>query len=205
MKKFLVLGFLITLLPCAVSGGGRTETPLPREVSLKLPGSFNLRQGRNQCGPYSARAVIYLITGKIVSPNEINRRTGWRMENGMTFPWGIEGVLEQYNVASDLVMKGSLSDDEKIQWLKSRLTIGKPIILLNLTTGNILHWFTIVGYTDQRFDVYDSYRPAGTSPGQTIDENGLRPGNRSLTYKDLLHLWSAGRYGPFAWVALEIK
>ena len=43
----------------------------------------------------------------------------------------------------------------------------------------------------------------GEQEGLTIDENGINPGNTSMTQEELLEFWSqGGMYGVYNWYAI---
>lgn len=62
--------------------------------------SLYLRQGLNQCGPFSIMAVINILKDENINSKEINTNTKSRMDNGMTYPWGLIDVLSDYNIKS---------------------------------------------------------------------------------------------------------
>jgi len=138
------------------------------EATLDWDNSLNLEQSHNACGPYSTMAYIFLESGVVIEPEKINTEIGGRHGDGLTYPWGITEYLINYGIKAHSYYLGLLNGDQKIQWIKSRIDQGRPVIV---AVGNAEwgHYMTILGYKNNIFYKYDSYL--------SEDLNGENPGN----------------------------
>jgi hypothetical protein len=82
----------------------------------------------------------------------------------------------------------NFSDSEKLQALKQELSSGNLIILSVKANGP--HYITLLGYNENEFYVYDSFYNRDPSKEFTDDDNGVLPGNRSISNDTLLERWS---------------
>ena len=174
-------------------------------VSISLPVEQNLRQGVNECGPYSAAAAIAAVTAAFTDPHELSATTPWRLSNGGTLPWGMTAVLRSHRLSPRAFTVHRLSDDDRVHVIASELHQGHPVILLGRKEG-VLHYVTVLGYDRDAdtFAVYDPWHPQGND-GLTIDDNGSQPGNRALSRTELLDFWRGGGVGMFyRWYAIVV-
>jgi uncharacterized protein YvpB len=82
----------------------------------------------------------------------------------------------------------NLTDSKKLQVLKQELSSGNLIILSVKADGP--HYITLLGYDEDEFYVYDSFYNRDPSKQFTDDDNGILPGNRSISNTVLLERWS---------------
>lgn len=175
----------------------------PARFSLQFSSRYNYRQGYNECGPFSAKAVITILKGKDIPIGEAAGEIKWRLKNGNTLPWGLEAYLKKNHIFVDTPNFFSVDDSEKIEILKKNLAAGKPVIVL-IGLGKYQHYITLVGYENAYFYVYDSLHTAqDTKKGYTIDSNGYLPGNKNLSIQSFLKLWSkGGMYGFYSYYGI---
>jgi hypothetical protein len=197
----LFLGFAILYLRLAYN-----KSPLIDENYLTMDRGLQLRQGLNQCGPYSVMAAINILTQKVISPNEIDKFMNWRLKNRMTLPFGLVESLKEYGLKSKQKLLILFSDEQRVKFLKAKISEGSPVILLNKTDG-IQHYFTVAGFDKENFYLYDSLQELGDDPESriTIDDNGNLPGNRTYTKDELLYLWSLGGKYFFRWYVISVS
>lgn len=209
VKKYLFFASIGLTLLLLVSVGiiyPKTTSPkdrLPTPSSAILPynAEWNLRQSLNACGPYSAAAVIRILTQSPISSEAIAQATPWRYR-GYTLPFGVVSILQSHHLLTEEAIVAG-TDEEKISWLQAQLAQQKPVILLGRKNG-LLHYVTLVGYQPDQFHVYDSLEEKGVA-GMTLDKNGLSPGNTNWTTGELLTFWSqGGLFGLYQQYAIVI-
>src|SRR3989338_2008504 len=212
MKQvFWVFGFLILIV--AIFGvAWMVRVPavvITKEeavsVSIPFPIDQRLRQGINECGPYSAAAAIAGVTGVFTDPREIVASTKWRLPSGGTLPWGMTAVLKDRDLSPREFTARHLSYNDRMRAVVSELQRGHPVILLGRKEGT-LHYITVLGYDRETdtFHLYDSWYPQGDD-GHTIDDNGAEAGNRTLSRSELLSFWQGGGAGPFyRWYGIAV-
>lgn len=168
------------------------DTDLPATVMATYAPEWNYRQGRNECGPFSAAAAIRALGGDDVSSSTIVSHTPWRLRNGYTAPWGVEEVVKRYELSTKDYSVARLSDDKKIAALQTQIAQGNVAILLGEIHG-VQHFITVLGYDlpTGTFLVYDPLLDAGDT-GMTVDNNGDLPGNNTMSEQELLAFWNAG-------------
>ena len=161
---------------------------IPSEIILSYKTEWNFRQSKNACGPYSAAAVIRQLTNNDASSETISHETPWRY-HGYTLPSGVANVIRKNGLSADEFISAG-SDEDKILWLHSQIAQQKPVIILGRKNGR-LHYVTLLGYQQDRFNVYDSLEEKGATE-MTIDKNDSLPGNINWTDDELLAFWSQG-------------
>ncbi|MBC9784829.1 C39 family peptidase [Heliobacterium chlorum] len=145
---------------------------VPREASFEV-------QGHNQCSAFSTACLLRSL-GKDVKGAEVYREINFKIPlSGYVLPKGIMTYLEQEGLHPS-IFQGT------IDTLKERIRLGYPVIVL---VGNGLlwqHYMTILGYDDEKGELYffDSKKET--------DENGSMPGNRTLQEDYFLSLWDNG-------------
>ncbi len=127
------------------------------------------------------------------------------MKNRMTLPFGVTQSLQENGIRTRhriLVLQGISARLDYIRW---KISQGRPLILLNETEEGIQHYFTVLGYSGERFFLYDSLQvlPDDSESRITIDDNGELPGNRTYMSEELLEHWGGGGMGPFRWYLIE--
>lgn len=195
--------YLFLLLIMAFTALSLTASDLPEQAMIPYSSSLNFRQGYNDCGPFSAKAMINAVRGQNIPVKELKSKMKWRLKNNYSLPPGLEGLLKKYSIKIKTIKLGRLSDEQKIVELKRELCAGKPIILL-IGVGKYQHYITLLGYDQKGFIIYDSLLKA--SPQNkiyTVDLNGALPGNNRLGYKELLNSWSmGGMYGFYEYYGI---
>lgn len=161
---------------------------IPSGATLPYQTTWNYRQSANACGPYSAAAVLRVLTRQDISSEDISHTTPWRY-HGYTLPFGITQTLRSHGIiAHEFIITGS--GEEKLAWLRSQIAQTKPVILLGRKEG-LLHYVTILGYQDDQFHLYDSLEEKGER-NLTLDLNSELPGNETWTSQALLSFWQKG-------------
>ncbi len=184
MKKVIIT--LIILIIVAIT---YVITPVPAIDTISVkdnPVSFQVSalnihedQPPGQCAGYSS-AYILRHYGIDVVGKQVYEEMSFKIPvSGYVLPKGIIRYLDSLGHEAKMY-KGDL------QTLKSRLTVDVPIIVL---IGNGLRWqhyMTLVGYCDEKQELYfyDSRIK--------MDENGSSPGNRTLSEDYFLTLWDNG-------------
>jgi hypothetical protein len=212
IRTLSVIGTILILLTVVVAAVSIAITNTikvdPRLIqpsaSLPFASRYNLLQTYNDCGPYSCAIVVHVLTQTDVDINEFVRNMEWRLPNKISLPWGLEKLLLHYGVKAEIPLLIFFSRKERIKYLKAQLSSGKPIILLGLKNG-MGHYLTLLGYEDDEFYVYDSWHTKNPlKPGSyTYDDNGILPGNLTLSEEKLLSFWEGSeKFLFFAWYAL---
>ena len=179
------------------------ESKISDSSLVEYPSEFNFRQTVNDCGPYNTAALTRALTKLPVDSQEFAKNIGYRLPNKYTLPWGMESQLKENGIEVEIPNLGSLSDEERLEFLFEKLSGKKPIIILG-ERENYEHYVSIFGFDREKYEfyVYDSLFDKGAD-GLTIDENGELPGNRTFPGKDLLDFWrGGGMYGLYKWYAI---
>lgn len=207
-KNLIILGLLIVLV------GGIylwitnkvpeiDESKISVSSTIDYPSEFNYRQTVNDCGPFNVAAVVRALTNQEISSAEFAKNIEWRLPNKYTLPWGMEKQLKENGISVEIPNVKALSDEEKITFLKERLSQGNPIIILG-ERDNYEHYITIFGFNsaENEFYIYDSLAEKGEE-GFTKDNNDSLPGNRNFTSEELINFWrGGGMYGLYNWYAI---
>jgi hypothetical protein len=213
MRRTASVIITITLLLAAVSGTAFVVVTdiikvdpnlIQPAVTLPFASRYNLLQTYNDCGPYSCAIVVHVLTQADVNINDFVQNMEWRLPNKISLPWGLEKLLVRYGIKTEVPFLILFSKEERIKYLKAQLSFGKPIILLGLKNG-MGHYITLLGYRDDDFYVYDSWHTRNPlkSGSYTYDDNGILPGNLTLSEEKLLSFWEGSeKFLFFAWYAL---
>lgn len=156
-------------------------------ITLDWDNSLNRRQSLNACASYSVMAYFYGSSQRVTDPEEINRTITYKMDNNMTYPWGLTKYLRESDLKVSSHPLFLIDEEERKEWIKKKLSKNQPVILL-VKDYNALHYITVLGYTGDEFHIYDSMMDK-TGTNKTIDTNGALPGNRNLSYEKLYPLW----------------
>ncbi|MZP43788.1 hypothetical protein GTO89_12110 [Heliobacterium gestii] len=149
-----------------------TRYHVPREAAYEV-------QGHNQCSAFST-AYLLRTLGKDAEGARVYSALVYKIPfSGYVLPKGIMSYLQAQGMGPS-IYRGALPT------LKARLTQGNPVITL---VGNGVlwqHYMTLVGYDEEKRDLYffDSKRET--------DENSDLPGNRTLTEEYFLSMWDNG-------------
>jgi aspartate carbamoyltransferase regulatory subunit len=162
--------------------------------SLKISEEVYYRQTLNNCAAYSVMAVINILKGVKVDPEELAKEINWRVYKNLTYPQGVIDLLKKYSIRTKEYSLYLYSDEDKICWLKNCIDNEMPIILL-IEVKHVKHYFTILGYDEKGFMIYDSLQEKSKdNPRKTITDNPRYAGNRYYTYDSVLKLWSDGGF-----------
>jgi len=164
---------------------------------LKISNEIYYRQTINNCAPYAVMGVINVLTGEKRDPELLVKETKWRIMKNMTFPQGVIDLLHKYNIKTKEYRLRLYTNVDKINWLKNQIDSGNPVILL-VKVKNIQHYFTVIGYDENGFMLYDSLQ-------EKQNENTIKTkidreeymGNRYYTHDELIGLWNNGGYKIF--------
>jgi hypothetical protein len=164
---------------------------------LKISNEIYYRQTLNNCAPYAVMGVINVLTGETKDPEILAKETKWRIIKNLTFPQGIIELLHKYKIKTKEYSLKLCSNNEKIIWLQNQIDNQTPIILL-VKVKNIQHYFTIIGYDENGFMLYDSLQEKQTdNPRKTVIDREEYIGNRYYTNNEIIELWNNGGYKIF--------
>jgi uncharacterized protein YvpB len=141
--------------------------------------------------------VINILKNEIKDPEILAKETKWRIIKNLTFPQGLINLLHKYNIKTKEYSLKIYSNNNKIIWLKNQIDKGNPIILL-VKIKNIQHYFTVIGYDENGFMLYDSLQEKqNENTRKTIIDREEYMGNRYYTNNELINLWNNGGYKIF--------
>jgi len=189
----LMLALIITFVFLSTkltlpSFSDRNETVLT-DVTLKWSSSLNKRQSHNSCAAYSTMAFLYVALDSIFDPERINSDMTSRMRNEYTYPWGVTSFLKSQGIKSKIYWFGLLDDASRIKWIKQMVSRNAPVILI-VGNRDYLHYVTILGYSESDFYIYDSNIPY-------FDLNGDLPGNKAVSYDNIMIWWKSALFTLF--------
>lgn len=201
----IIIGFvgLICLVPLLKPAPKIDRKKILEQVVINYASQDNYRQGKNDCGPFSAAAVIRILSGKEISSAEVAKKMLWRSPNRYTLPWGVEDELKKNGVKIEVPNLRWLTDEERLEFLEEQLSLGRPVILM-VGVERYQHYISLLGFDSAKseFYVYDSAFTKGEN-GLTKDSNGKLPGNRNYTFTQLITLWrNGGVAGFYKWYAV---
>jgi len=208
LKIIIFVGLLIVIVAGINFWPGKKapeidESKISDSSIIDYQSEFNYLQTVNDCGPYNVAAVVRSLTKEEVSSVEFAKNIGWRMPNAYTLPLGLEKQLKDNDIKIEIPNLKTLSDGDRIVFLRERLSQGMPVIILG-ERDKIEHYITIFGFNSKKdeFYVYDSLLGKGKE-GFTVDENDSLPGNRNFTSEELIYFWrGGGMHGKFIWYAI---
>ena len=164
---------------------------------LKVSNEIYFRQTLNNCAPYCVMGVINILKDEIKDPEILAKETKWRIMKNLTFPQGLIDLLHKNNIKTREYSLKLYTTENKIMWLKNQIDIGKPIILL-VKVKNIQHYFTVIGYDEKGFMLYDSLQEKQSDDSRkTIVDKEEYAGNRYYKNDKLMKLWDNGGYKIF--------
>jgi len=164
---------------------------------LNISNEIYLRQTLNNCAPYAVMGVINILKKEIKDPEILVKETKWRIIKNLTFPQGLINLLHKYNIKTKEYSLKIYSNNNKIIWLKNQIDNGNPIILL-VKVKNIQHYFTVIGYDENGFMLYDSLQEKqNENIRKTIIDKEEYMGNRYYKNNELINLWNNGGYKIF--------
>ena len=164
---------------------------------LNISDEIYLRQTLNNCAPYAVMGVINILKKEIKDPEILAKETKWRIIKNLTFPQGLINLLHKYNIKTKEYSLKIYSNNNKIIWLKNQIDNGNPIILL-VKVKNKQHYFTVIGYDENGFMLYDSLQEKqNENIRKTIIDKEEYMGNRYYKNNELINLWNNGGYKIF--------
>jgi predicted double-glycine peptidase len=164
---------------------------------LSISDKVYYRQTLNNCAPYAVMGVINVLTQEIKDPEILAQETKWRIMKNLTFPQGLVDLLNKYNINTKEYIMKTYSDHQKRIWLEDQIDLGYPIILL-VKVQNIQHYFTVIGYDENGFMLYDSLQERiDETTRKTIVDREEYMGNRYYSHNELIELWNDGGYKIF--------
>lgn len=180
-------------------------SPFPNTYISKADRSSadNLMQWKDMCGVYAYNAVAKIIWSEIIDPSvwfkQLSKLTLW---NGI-LPFTLEDFIHKQWLVVKVPNFQTFSKVERLQMLKQELSSGNIIILS--VKANWPHYITLLGYNEDEFYIYDSFYNRDPSKKFTDDDNGMLPGNRSISNDTLLERWSQWwMYGIYNYYAMVV-
>ncbi len=170
----------------AVTGERVTEWSLVRNPR---DGMAPLRQTPYDCGGYVLHYALGLLgRGTPLEQTVALNREKMLPEIGVT-PETMVRSLGELGVGAAARTYRGMSDEQATNTWRALLQMNHPVVLLVERHG-YWHYVLLTGYTAGGFDLYDPMLPRAVAGGaQTVDRNGARPGNDTLTDEQLLALW----------------
>jgi hypothetical protein len=195
--SILFFAFIILFLRAVPSMGIKIHGNSKTTHYLTISDEIYYMQTLNNCAPYAVMGVINILKGEIHDPEILAKETRWRIINNLTFPQGIIDLLHKYKIKTKEYGLKLYSNSNKIRWLKNQIDRGNPVILL-VKVKNIQHYFTIIGYDENGFMLYDSLQERqNENTRKTIIDREEYVGNRYYTDEALIGLWNNGGYKVF--------
>lgn len=178
--------------------------PPDYQIKYKRSSKDNLMQQKDMCGVYAYNAIAKVFWSTSVDESihfhRLSKLTFW---NGI-LPFVLEEFIQAQWFAVKVPRHKNLTDSEKLQVLKQELSTGNLIILSVKANGP--HYIALLWYNENEFYVYDSFYNRDPSKQFTDDDNGILPGNRSLSNTVLLEKWSQWwMYGIYNYYAIVVE
>ncbi|OGF99623.1 hypothetical protein A2153_03620 [Candidatus Gottesmanbacteria bacterium RBG_16_38_7b] len=184
---------------------------IPTNYILSIKPKGYLTQGLSHCGAFSVKAILsaYGLDNKTHPKNYhpvwIGKLTGLTLGKNYYV-----NILKSYGVDSEIKTAENLSNNERLDLLKSLLAQDTPVMVrigngyihstkYNPILGRIfIHWITLWGYDDRKqiFYVYDS----AMLKKHWSKNNPI--GNTTRTYKEILRDWNFGKWHPLNWIVI---
>lgn len=153
-----------------------------------------------------------------LQPEDTLKTITWRVPGRFTFWQGLEGEVQRYNLKKEILNLSHFSSEQKLLYLHFKFSQNQPIVLYIKLIGSspyYRHFAMLLGYDDSlgEYYFYNSLVPA-EKPSEvssknyslTIDENGSKLGNRTLTKERLIQSWQeASIFGFYDYYALVIN
>ncbi|GAB4143671.1 MAG: C39 family peptidase [Patescibacteria group bacterium] len=174
---------------------------------------WNYYQTKNDCGPFSLAAAYRILKQQNVDSAEFVREMPWRIPERLTFPTGLEQLARQKGLQTSTPSLIKLSNSERVRWLESELSQGRPVIILGgfANSWYYRHYVTVLGYSKQggqtEYYLYDSLqKKSENNEKMTIDATLSVSGNKVLSESQLLDFWSRGGIaGVYQWYGLSLS
>lgn len=176
----------------------QSERPA-RFVLPRKPAAYP-KQGVSHCGAFSVKAILSAY-GKDTRTDPRQYHLNWfgRITGSTLSRSYWARALSTWGLSAHVANAGTLSREDRVQFLKQLLLHGSPVMLLigngYLPSGRympllgkmISHWITLWGYDDSKgvFYVYDSCVP------QQRHDQDVPVGNARRTYTEVLRDWES--------------
>ncbi len=163
-------------------------SPFPKQddyLKEKIPSTYVInepntieRQGYNECSAFTS-AYIMRHFGHEAKGGELYKDFKYKIPGlGYVLPKGIIYYFKKNTPYDIKLYTGDLGT------ITSRLLLGNPVIVLFGDSFNWQHYVVLMGYSENKFFLFDSARDG--------DTNGKEPGNRTLTKAEFLKRWNNG-------------
>jgi len=190
---------------------GREPLPadLPESASVGSGALAWPKQGKNECGAYSL-ALALRVRGRAAKGADlvgvVSHRLSWSEALSGTLPWKIQAELARQGLTRQAFSAGAHPRERRLDSLRAHLAQGAPVLFLVRSERGSQHYVLALGYSPEGVDLYDpNFAPDPERPARTLDDNGARPGNRTLSDEALLGLWSGGGGGGlYRWWYLPV-
>jgi hypothetical protein len=176
---------------------------LPVASAVELPGELP-KQGPNECGAYSL-ALGLRAHGVEADPvalvERVSQQFAWSDGLSGTLPWRILEVLAEQGLGGTEFTARGVDPALRLDLVRAHLAQGRPVIVLIESERGSQHYVLAVGFREGELDLYDPNAEAVEErPNLTQDQNGARPGNRSVPTGDFLEYWGeGGLLGLYGW------
>jgi len=188
------------------------DEPVKQDVHLYFPKEFNMRQGHNECGPYTAAGHIFAQKQSFVHPDVASRQMNPRMPNGYSYPHVFEEVLHRHGVDAVSYDTGGLSAPDLFRFYQQHLGRQQPVSVLTVSHGVNLFslvlgaWMKKVADAERMMPVLDIYDPLidGEGEGLTSKQNDeSRPGNKTVPLSRFARkVGKGGKFGLYKGLAV---
>jgi hypothetical protein len=184
-------------LPAAAVVPGAAALPLPKQTP-------------SRCGVYALAVALAARTGDRAAPEALGAALSHDVPlfDGLsgTFPWRIVEEARRRGLDARGCTARGAPPAERIACLRRHIAAGRPVIVLIESERRSQHYVLALGYGPGAVDIYDPAAPADPAdPARTLDLNGPRPGNRTLSDAVLADDWSRGGVvGLFTWWYLPL-
>ncbi|HBP17591.1 MAG TPA: hypothetical protein DEA08_07350 [Planctomycetes bacterium] len=191
---------------------GHEPTPgaLPAAASVTSAALAWPKQGKNQCGAYSLALALRVYGHEAEGADlvdVVSHRLSWSEALSGTLPWKIQGELSRRRLTRETFTAAGHPAQDRLGPVRAHLAAGAPVLLLIESERGSQHYVLALGYSSAGLDLYDpNFTPDPARPEVTLDDNGERPGNRTLSEARVLELWSRGGGGGlYRWWYLPVR
>ena len=150
-------------------------------------------------------AAINTIGQRKTTPQDLIKEIGLRKFKNEILPETVVKILQdQEGISAKIRTTRWLKEADKIQYLKSELAKGHPLLLF-VKKNEQSHYLSIYGYEGKKFFLYDSLLPKQDA-FFTVDNNDEEIGNTSMKSKPILEMWKKAEiYNMYKWVVISVE